>query len=143
MTLVRRAVGRVFVHYRYFLVLDIDPPDGFFRAANMRKPELAGATTDALVVLTSIHTGFVRLEIETHSTEPDQPSGWEESIEVAFEATAGDARVCSWDQARIEGLPPVSFRGAGNYTIRVLANGRSQHPVPATETAEQYLLQVW
>ncbi|MFD0967467.1 hypothetical protein [Plantactinospora endophytica] len=143
------CAGVVRVARFFFALTDPDPPPRWHWQANTRDNGLVGVTDGALLVRTGCRSGWVDLTVELRVERPAAAtSGWDEVVEVSYRSAVGQSHVRS---ARGGGtdFPRISFRGPGNYRIRVHARGR-HGPAGRTlagrtvdDRAEEYLCQVW
>jgi hypothetical protein len=140
---VARGNGRVPVQYHQFDISDEDGPTGpdLERGHNGLVRVADGVTT----VMTGIHTGEVDVTVTLHETEP-VPDGanWQEILEVSAHSASGDLMVRGMMDDLDEELPVLSFRGPGDYRLRVHTRGRDTAvDLTPDQITEWYLIQAW
>ncbi|MET8860885.1 hypothetical protein [Streptomyces sp. NPDC004579] len=104
---------------------------------------LVSAAGGVIEVATGIHTGNVRVTVETHSQRPDPAPGWEEIAEMPCHSPSGELLVKPMMDDPAD-LPSLASQGPGRYRLRVHALGRDTAVDQSTDdVVESYLIQSW
>lgn len=104
---------------------------------------LVSAAGGVIEVATGIHTGNVRVTVETHSQRPGPAPDWEEIVEMPCHSSAGEVLVTPMTDDPAD-LPSLASRGPGQYRLRVHALGRDTAVDESTDdNVESYLIQSW
>ncbi|MET7685931.1 hypothetical protein [Streptomyces sp. NPDC005423] len=104
---------------------------------------LVSAVGGVVEVATGIHTGSVRVTVETHSQLPDPALGWEEIAEMPCHSPSGEVLVTLMMDDPAD-LPSLPSQGPGPYRLRVHALGRDTAVDESTDdVVESYLIQSW
>ncbi|GGV43470.1 hypothetical protein GCM10010182_80150 [Actinomadura cremea] len=131
------------VDHRLFLLVDNGQRARIFSFPN----KLIAVTQGYAAIRTGIAMGNVRLKVEVRDQEPASMdlANWEEVVEISFDATVGQVRVESVDDATpAPAFPVLTPHGPGHYRIRVHARGRHiAFDKAVSEPVEDYLLQIW
>ncbi|MFE6410083.1 hypothetical protein ACFVOR_24480 [Streptomyces sp. NPDC057837] len=141
---VERANGLVPVQYHQFEIRDEEEHLGGARRERGHDG-LVDVTHGAVTVLTGIHTGDVDVTVALHASRPRPDSGdWQEIVEVSAHSASGDLMVRGLMDDLDEELPVLSFRGPGDYRLRIYARGRdTAFDLAPDEVTEWYLIQAW
>ncbi|MFF5522510.1 hypothetical protein [Streptomyces coeruleorubidus] len=67
---------------------------------------------------TGIHTGDVRVTVESHSQRPDPDPGWEEIAEISCNSSSGELLVTSFMDDPAD-LPSACIQVVGRRPVRV------------------------
>lgn len=138
-----RGRGRVPVRYHQFDISDEDGPTGpDLESGHNGLVRVADGVT---IVMTGVHTGDVEVTVALHATEPAPEIGdWQEIVEVSAHSASGDLTVRGVMDDLDEELPALSFRGPGNYRLRIHARGRDTAvDLAPDEITEWYVIQAW
>ncbi|MFF4542207.1 hypothetical protein [Streptomyces aureus] len=140
---VERGSGSVPVQYHQFDISDEDGPTG--PDLNRGHNGLVRVDAGITIVMTGIHTGDVDVTATLHETEPAVDSGhWQDIVEISAHSTSGELMVRGTMDDLDEELPVLSFRGPGDYRLRIHARGRDTAvDLAPDEVTEWYLIQAW
>ncbi|WP_339135140.1 hypothetical protein WJM95_34950 [Streptomyces sp. f51] len=136
-----RATALVPAEYHLFQIADPQRP----AADNLDASQngLVSAVGGVIEVSTGIHTGTVRVTVETHSQRPDPAPGWEEVAEMSCHSPSGEVLVTPMMDDPTD-LPSLASQGPGPYRLRVHALGRDTAVGESTDdVVESYLIQSW
>ncbi|GAA0814047.1 hypothetical protein [Spirilliplanes yamanashiensis] len=115
-------------------------PDRYWRG---QANGLCGAAVRGhLVLVTGLHTGYVRMTVELHPAEPPLGDEWEDAVEAPFRQRAKKLWVGGlMDRTYPARLPPGDYRV--RYCARGMEQGRRQDTAGRDEIVDAYLLQFW
>lgn len=131
---------------QFYVISDRDFPDLSDSSAGQQNGLCGAAIPGALFLVTSTHTGRVRLRVELLDTDPGEADPeWEEVVEASFLPTEDDVRLEEWGGG---GTWDLDLGGHAAYRVRYCATGMARHrEVEWTEYGEpardHYLMQFW
>ncbi|MFJ3446593.1 hypothetical protein ACIPM2_36415 [Streptomyces sp. NPDC086081] len=136
--------GTALVQAEYHLFHITDPQGPVAADLEAGRTGLVSADGGAIEVVTGVHTGDVRVTVETYAQAPDPAPGWEEIAEISCHSSSGQLLVTSSMDEPAQ-LPSLAFQGPGLYRLRVHARGRDSAVDQTTvdEVVESYLIQSW
>ncbi|MFE2669263.1 hypothetical protein [Streptomyces mirabilis] len=140
---VERDSQHVPVEYHQFDISDEDGPTGL--DLDRTHNGLVRTADGVTIVSTGIHTGYVDVTVSLHEAEPSLDDGnWQEIVEISAHSASGGLMVRGMMADLEEELPVLSFRGPGDYRLRIHARGRDTAvDLAPDEVTEWYLIQAW
>ncbi|MGW1532520.1 hypothetical protein [Streptomyces aureus] len=137
------ARATALVPAEYHLLQIADPQGPVANDLDATQNGLVSAVGGVIEVSTGIHTGRVRVTVETHSQRPDPAPGWEEIVEMSCHSPSGEVLVTPMMDDPAD-LPSLASQGPGPYRLRVHALGRDTAVDESTDdVVESYLIQSW
>ena len=111
--------------------------------AGQRNGICGAAYPGVLSMLTGLHTGVVPFRVEVWDSEPPLDDGWEDVVEVDFEAPETELILSPFQGAETIVLP-----AAGSYRARYCASGmdaaaEQDTRLDSDEVTDRYLLALW
>jgi hypothetical protein len=139
--------GDLHVHYGQAYVFsgaggDTGEMDSCFRGQS--NGLLGAAQTGMLFLITGLHTGHVKFEVEIAADEPRVDEAWEECVEASFTPTDQDVRLINWDRELVCELPLRTHSYRVRYEGRGMDAGREADTVlQGEDPVDSYRLSFW
>ncbi|SCF31009.1 hypothetical protein GA0070561_5189 [Micromonospora saelicesensis] len=141
--------AHVGVHYGFLEIADdqswgrTDWPNVFF---GRRPTGLIATSPGEVFLVTGRHTGTVGFTVRVNEGDPGPDlEGFEDVVEVPFEASRSELRLIEWAGEKSHALPRLSA-GPGSYRMRYHCRGMDDAGNSSWDyraVVDEYLLQIW
>lgn len=136
--------GEIVVHYGQAYVLapacDMDSIEEAF--TNQRNGICGAALPGGLVLITGLHTGYVKLLVQVHHAAPAVDDSWDEIVEASWLLNSAPVILRNWDREKMCEIPLEP----GTYRVRYCARRFGEDPEDdddRPEPIESYMLLFW